>query len=54
MPTYEFECKECGQKFNLMESIDAHEKHNEKCPKCSGNDIKSLISLVNVKTSKKS
>ena len=54
MPTYEFECKKCGHKFNLVESITEHDKHREKCPRCAGAEIQSLISAVNVKTSKKS
>ena len=54
MPTYEFECKKCGHKFNLVESIVAHDQHKEQCPQCSSKDIKNLISTVNVKTSKKS
>ncbi len=54
MPTYEFECKKCGLKFNLLESIAAHDKHKEVCPKCANKDIKSLISVVSVQTSKKS
>jgi putative FmdB family regulatory protein len=54
MPTYEFECKQCSHKFNLLESVAAHAEHREKCPKCASSDIHSLISVVNVKTSKKS
>ncbi len=54
MPTYEFECKKCGHKFNLVESITDHDKHREKCPQCASAKINSLISAVNVKTSRKS
>lgn len=54
MPTYEFECKKCSHKFNLMESVAAHDKHREKCPRCASTKVQSLISVVNVKTSKKS
>lgn len=54
MPLYEFECNKCKHKFNLVESISEHDKHAEKCPKCGSSDIKSLISAVNVQTSKKS
>jgi len=54
MPTYEFECKKFGHKFNLMESVAEHDKHREKCPSCSSTKVQSLISAVNVKTSKKS
>ena len=54
MPVYEFECKGCGHKFTLQESIDDHDHHREHCPKCQGKDIKQLISAAAVKTSKKS
>ena len=54
MPTYEFECKKCGHRFNLMESVSEHDKHREKCPQCASAEIQSLISKVNVQTSKKS
>lgn len=54
MPTYEFECRKCGHKFNMLESISEHDKHKEKCPKCDAQDVKALVSTVNVKTSKKS
>ena len=54
MPIYEFECKKCGNKFDLLESMKTHDRHREKCPKCSSTEVESLISTVNVKTSKKS
>ena len=54
MPTYEFECNKCGHKFNVLESVSDHDKHKERCPKCDAQDVKALISAVNVKTSKKS
>ncbi len=54
MPTYEFECNKCGHKFNVLESISDHDKHKERCSKCDAQDVKALISAVNVKTSKKS
>ena len=54
MPTYEFQCQKCGHKFNLVESIGEHAKHKEKCTQCASSEIESLISAVNVKTSKKS
>ena len=54
MPTYEFECKKCSHKFNLMETINEHDQHREKCPQCTSSDVKPLVSAVNVKTSRKS
>ena len=54
MPTYEFECNKCGHKFNLLETINEHDKHKEKCPKCGDQEVRARLSAVNVKTSKKS
>ncbi len=54
MPTYEFECNKCGHKFDMLESISDHDKHKEKCPKCDARDLKTLLSAVTVKTSRKS
>ncbi len=54
MPTYEFQCNKCGHEFNLRESINEHDKHKEKCPSCKAQDVKTRVSAVNVKTSKKS
>jgi putative FmdB family regulatory protein len=54
MPTYEFECNKCAHKFNMIETMKEHDKHEEKCPECGSTDIKNLISTVNVQTSKKS
>ena len=54
MPIYEFECKKCGHKFDMAESIKQHDEHHEKCPKCKSTEINSLVSAVNVRTSKKS
>ena len=54
MPFYEFECKKCRHNFSVAESVEAHEKHHEKCPKCESQDIKRVITKVNVQTSRKS
>ena len=54
MPTYEFECKKCGHKFNILETIKEHDTHGEKCPQCASAEVKNLVSAVTVKTSRKS
>ena len=35
MPTYEFECKDCGHHFEIFASMSEREK-GLKCPKCGG------------------
>jgi putative FmdB family regulatory protein len=34
VPLYEYECKKCHNKFELIEKFSAPETH--KCPKCGG------------------
>ena len=34
MPTYEYECKDCGHSFELFQSMT--EKRLEECPQCGG------------------
>lgn len=41
MPTYDFECPDCGHKFEQMQSISA--KPLKKCPKCGKRRVKRLI-----------
>ncbi len=41
MPTYEYECKHCGHRFEASQAISA--KPLNQCPKCN-KDVKRLIS----------
>ena len=34
MPTYEYECEQCGHVFEAFQSMS--DKHLETCPECSG------------------
>ncbi|KAA0259207.1 zinc ribbon domain-containing protein [Deferribacter autotrophicus] len=43
MPIYEYKCKECGNVFELMESINS-DVYERKCVKCGGT-AKRIISL---------
>ena len=40
MPTYDYECKKCGHKFEAFHSMTAESL--KKCPKCNGK-VKRLI-----------
>ncbi len=42
MPTYEYECQGCGHKFEKFQYMTANPI--KKCPKCSKNKAKRLIS----------
>ena len=41
MPTYEYECLNCGHKFDAFQSMN--DKALKKCPKCSKLKLKKLI-----------
>lgn len=42
MPTYEYRCEQCGHEMEAFQSITA--KALRKCPACSKNGLKRLIS----------
>lgn len=57
MPTYEFRCAKCGKNFEQIWSLSEYDKRikqNHKCPTCGSTKVVKTISLVQVKTSKKS
>ena len=41
MPTYEYECKKCGWKFEVFQNMT--DKKLTKCPKCHAQKAKRLI-----------
>ena len=41
MPTYDYECAECGAKIEIFQPMSAAPKR--KCPTCSKNGLKRLI-----------
>jgi putative FmdB family regulatory protein len=43
LPTYDYECKKCGHKFDIFQSITAEEI--KKCPSCKKNKVKRLITF---------
>jgi putative FmdB family regulatory protein len=42
MPTYEYECRGCGHKFELLQKMTAPPV--KKCPKCHKDKARRLIS----------
>src|SRR3954463_16758272 len=42
MPTYEYQCDACGERFEKFQSITA--PAIKKCPKCGKNKVRRLIS----------
>ena len=43
MPTYDFECPDCGKKFTVSTTIAEHVKEKPKCPKCGRKKAKSVF-----------
>ena len=44
MPFFEFRCKGCGERFDLLLPIRDRDAKDEKCPECGSSDIARLIS----------
>lgn len=42
MPIFDFTCKQCGHKFDLL--IPNAEKDKVKCPQCGTADVRQLFS----------
>jgi putative FmdB family regulatory protein len=54
MPVYEFLCRKCDKEFTLVLTIDEHERHDVKCPRCRSKQVEQAVSSVSVVTSRKS
>jgi putative FmdB family regulatory protein len=54
MPTYQYRCEKCGNKFERTETIAEHEAVKPKCPKCGSTKASFIPGRVYVVTSKKS
>ncbi|NLW90628.1 MAG: zinc ribbon domain-containing protein [Syntrophomonadaceae bacterium] len=52
MPIFDFQCQECGRKFDLM--ISNADKAKATCPECKSNNIKQMLSLFNTGAAGKS
>ena len=53
MPTYEFECRDCQKRFDVIALITEHARLKEQppaCPQCGKTDTRQLASLFNCKT----
>jgi putative FmdB family regulatory protein len=48
LPTYEFGCINCGEKFDVFASITQKEKGLKvECPKCGSNKVVQLFQSLN-------
>jgi putative FmdB family regulatory protein len=57
MPTYEFRCQKCNKIFEQVWALSEYDKRikeKQKCPKCGSVKTTKTVSVIQVKTSKKS
>ena len=45
MPIYEYGCRLCGKEFQYL-VLKKKDEENLSCPRCSGRDLKKLVSRV--------
>ena len=54
MPSYEYQCRACGETFTRRESIAEHGAGAVSCPKCQSKDVEQRMSGFYAKTARKS
>lgn len=54
MPTYSYQCRKCGRKFQEILSFREYQEERRKCPKCGSKSVEQLLEGFYAKTSKKS
>lgn len=54
MPTYEYQCLDCGHVATLWLTLKDRESGSVVCPSCSGKRMQQVIASVMAKTSRKS
>ena len=50
MPLYEYECRECNERFEVLQSIHDDES-TVRCPKCNADMPKRVLSVFSSSTS---
>lgn len=49
MPSYDYQCKDCGERFNLFyKTYAAYDAAEKACPHCSSVALSRIINRVNV------
>jgi putative FmdB family regulatory protein len=54
MPTYEYVCEKCQERFSRIMSFREYESVKVSCPKCNSPEVKQQLSEFIAKTSRKS
>jgi len=53
MAVYEYECRDCGKRFELSMSMSEHDRRRTEspaCPECGKSDTSQVVSLFSCKT----
>ena len=54
MPTYEYICRACQERFSRQERIADHTRGQAVCPRCQSTDVEQLMSGFYARTARKS
>jgi putative FmdB family regulatory protein len=54
MPTYEYTCEDCQERFSTVEPISEHGRRHPKCPECDSKHVIQRLVPFYAKTVKKS
>jgi putative FmdB family regulatory protein len=54
MPTYQYRCVQCGERFERYEPISEHGRAQPRCPKCASENTETQPAAFFAKTSRKS
>jgi putative FmdB family regulatory protein len=54
MPVYDYVCLDCQEPFEVVLSLNEHDKENPKCPKCGSRNVEQEFAAFFAVTSKKS
>ena len=54
MPVYDYHCRDCGKSFELVLTLNEHEKQKVTCPECGSKKVEQEPASFFAVTSKKS
>jgi putative FmdB family regulatory protein len=54
MPTYSYECRKCGHRFEEILTFREYGEKKVKCPKCGSRNVAQALEPFFAKTSRKS
>ena len=54
MPTYQYQCKDCAEKFSKTEHIKEHDTDKPVCPKCKSEKVEQVLAPFFAKKPNKS